>query len=100
MAVDGDGERETEASGVGSRNEDKDGWCGLGFEESWANPKEEPLEGKVLSTGGMEYEKGGKDPGGRPRVSCCSGPKVEPDLEPNNNNQGDECRDITMSPLV
>ena len=92
--------REAEESGAGSGNEDEDGRLGLGFEESWANLKEELLEGKALSTGGVEHEKGGKDPGSRPRVSRCSGPKVEPDLEADNDDRGDERGDVTTSPLA
>jgi hypothetical protein len=97
LEIDEDEEREAE-SGAGSGNEDDR--RGLGFGEAWENPREELLESEVLSVGGRGGREGDDDPGIRSRVSSCSGLKVEPDLEFDNDERGDECGNVNTPPLA
>lgn len=98
LGVDEDEEREMEESGAGRGNEyDR---FGLDFEEPWANPQEELLEIEVLSADGLAVREGVEGPGSSPRLSRCSGLKVELDLELDNDDRGDERGDVKMRPLA
>lgn len=98
MGTDEDEEREMVECEAGSGNEDDR--LGLGFGGLWAIPQEEVLESDVLSEGGRGTREGDEDPGSRPRVSRCNGLRVEPDLEFDNEERGDERGDAKTRPLA
>lgn len=85
-------------SGAGSGNEDDR--FGLDFGEPWANPQEELLEIEVLSAEGLGPREGLEDPGSRPRPNRCNGLSVEPDLELDSDERGDERGDVKTPPLA
>lgn len=98
FGIDEDGESEMEEIGAGSGDEDDR--LGLDFGEPWVNPHEELLESEVLRAEGLEAREGVEDPGSKPRLNRCSGLKVEPDLELDNDERGDERGDVKTPPLA
>ena len=85
-------------SGAGRGKEDDR--FGLGLDEPWVNPQEEVLESGVLRAEGREGREGGEDPDSRPTVSRWRGLKVEPDLEFDSDERGDERGDVKTTPLA